>query len=335
MKNKNLREKNSFDDQQRLSARDNDLTLPLVVVNPTSAAGETAKIWTRTAAEFARNFGAFAVEFTRERGDGRRIALEQARAGRRFIIACGGDGTINEVANGILESGCDVELGILPSGTGGDFRRTFDIPRFSAQAARYLKNGKTATIDVGRVTFCDRDGAKKSRYFLGTASFGLSTKVIETVKKDKPFAWLPAASGWASFAWSTLQRTLEMKYTRTLVKLDDGRERELNVVNFVVANARYFGGGMKIAPEARLDDGLFDVVVIGEISSAKILVNSYKLYAGTHLNVPQVHQTRAAKIEIKPIKNEIVPFEADGELPGNLPAVFEIVPQALKMRVLN
>lgn len=309
--------------------------LPLIVVNPTSASGATGSIWAKTASDFATHFGAFSVEFTRERGDGKRIALEAAQSGRKFIIACGGDGTINEVANGILESGEAAELGILPSGTGGDFRRTLEVPTLSAKAAKYLREGATKTIDVGRVTFTGDEGETVSRYFLGIASFGLSTSVIEKVKKDKPFEWLPfkQLSGKATFAWSTLQKTLEMKYTKALVQIDEGREKELSVVNFVVANSRYFGGGMKIAPDAKLDDGLFDVVMIGEISSAKILANSYKLYNGTHFDVSEVHHTQAKKVIVKPLNNEIVQFETDGELPGRLPATFEIVPQALRIRV--
>jgi diacylglycerol kinase (ATP) len=320
---------------QTFSSNGSSSDLPLIIVNPTSAGGSTGNIWAKTASDFAAHFGAFSVEFTRERGDGKRIALEAAQAGRKFIIACGGDGTINEAANGILESGADAELGILPSGTGGDFRRTLEIPTLSAKAAKYLREGKTKTIDVGRVTFANEAGEAVSRYFLGIASLGLSTSVIEKVKKDKPFEWLPFRSlaGRATFAWSTLQKTLEMRHTKVLAKIDDERERELTVVNFIVANSRYFGGGMKIAPEAKLDDGLFDVVMIGEISSAKILANSYKLYNGTHFDVSGVHQIKAKKVEIKPIANQSTPFEIDGELPGQLPATFEIIPRALKIRV--
>jgi len=100
------------------------------------------------------------------------------------IIACGGDGTVSEVANGILSSGKDVELGILPSGTGGDFRRTLDIPSRSRDAARVLRNGRTVRIDVGRVSFIDNNGAEAMRYFVGVASCGMSTRVIERVKAD-------------------------------------------------------------------------------------------------------------------------------------------------------
>ncbi|HYP50826.1 MAG TPA: diacylglycerol kinase family protein [Pyrinomonadaceae bacterium] len=316
------------------SSNKTDTSLPLIIVNPTSAGGDTARIWAKTASEVHRRFGAFAVEFTRAPGHGKQIAHEAAKQRRSLIIACGGDGTINEVANGILESGESAELGILPSGTGGDFRRSFNISINPAQAASDLKNGKTETIDAGRVTFVDENGESVSRYFLGVASFGISTSVINRVKADKPFAWLPRAiSGRAGFAWSTLQTTLEMKYTRALVTLDEGREREVSIVNFCVANARYFGGGMKIAPDAKLDDGLFDVVMIGEISSAKILANSYKLYAGTHSDVAEVHHAHAQKVVIKPIADEKIRFETDGELPGFLPAVFEIAPRALKIRI--
>jgi diacylglycerol kinase (ATP) len=313
-----------------------DPNLPLVVVNPTSAGGETARFWARAASDLSNHFGVFAVEFTRTRGDGKRIALEAARNGRKFIIACGGDGTINEVANGILEAQTETELGILPSGTGGDFRRTLLIPASSRRAAQVLRDGKTITIDVGRVTFVNHRGDDESRFFLGVSSLGLSTSVVDRVKRNKPFAWLPVRglAGQAGFAWSTLQSTLAMKYTNVRVAVDDARERNLSVVNFCVANARYFGGGMKIAPDARLDDGQFDVVVIGEIRSSKILANSYKLYVGTHNDLTEVHQTRASKIVIQPAsENEIVPIEIDGELPGRLPAKFEIVPQALKIRV--
>ncbi len=311
--------------------------LPLIIVNPTSAGGDTERVWARTASDFAEHFGAFNLEFTTEKGDGVRIAREAAKNGRRLIIACGGDGTINEVANGILASGADAELGILPSGTGGDFRRTIKMPNSSAPAAERLRAGHTKTIDVGLVRFADAQGEPVSRYFLGAASFGLSTKVIETVKTDKPFGWLPfrRVSGRAAFAWSTLRETMGMRLTKVLARVDDGAERELSVVNFVIANARYFGGGMKIAPAAKLDDGLLDVVLIGEISSAKILANSYKLYTGKHLGVAAVHHTTAQKIAVKPVNNEVVLFEIDGELPGQLPATFEIVPNALKIRVPN
>src|ERR1041384_751122 len=122
------------------------MSLPLVIINPTSASGATGAQWPRLASVLRAHFGAFACAFTESAGDGRRIAAREAQAGRRFIIACGGDGTISEVANGILESGADAELGVLPRGTGGDFRRSLEMPTRAADAAGAVRRGARAVL---------------------------------------------------------------------------------------------------------------------------------------------------------------------------------------------
>lgn len=311
--------------------------LPLIIVNPKSAGGSTESRWASIASDLATHLGRFSVEFTRAAGDGIRLADEGARSGRKFIIACGGDGTINEVANGILNSGeKDCELGVLPSGTGGDFRRTLGMPATAIEAARGLKNGETRTIDVGKVTFVDHSGQNAERYFVGISSVGLSVSIIERVKKQKALDWIPLDTlrGKAGFALSTLQEVLDLNYTTVRVKVDDKEEHLLNTINFAVANARYFGGGMKIAPDAQLNDGQFDIVNIGDIKTAKILLNAWKLYGGSHLSLDEVKHTNATRVEIKPADaKQEVHIETDGELPGRLPAVYEIVPGALKVRV--
>lgn len=315
-----------------------DAALPLVIVNPKSAGGSTERRWARVASDLAENFGAFNVGFTERAGHAAELAKNAALAGRKFIIACGGDGTINEVANGILQSGETtlVELGILPSGTGGDFRRSLGIASKASEAARDLRDGATKTIDVGKVTFLNHANEQTARYFLNVSSFGLSAAVNERVKARDAFGWLPGETlrGKAKFAFSTLQEVFELDYTTVRVKIDDGDEKCVNTVNFCVANARYFGGGMKIAPEASLNDGFFDVINIGDIKTAKILLNAYKLYSGSHLALEEVKSTLAKRIEVAPLNaNQNVFIETDGELPGKLPAVYEIVPQALKIRV--
>src|SRR6476659_4205699 len=166
------------------------MTLPLVIINPESASGATRKAWPQIACDLRKHFGSFTVAFTQHSGQGTELAGDAARSGIDLIIACGGDGTISEVANGILGSGKDVELGILPSGTGGDFRRTLEIPSNSRSAARMLREGRTRRIDVGRVSFVDHNGRDASRYFVGVASCGMSTQVIERVKNGTP-DWLP------------------------------------------------------------------------------------------------------------------------------------------------
>jgi len=310
--------------------------LPLVIANPKSAAGSTREKWSAIASDLRTHFGPFTVAFTKGPGDGIEIAQRAAESGRTFIIACGGDGTINEVANGILRSGNDVELGVFPSGTGGDFRRTLGMPQEEREAARALRNGETKRIDVGKVTFVSHDDETAERYFLNVTSFGLAASIIERVKGSTSLSWLPhdGVRGRASFALSTLQEVIAIGATTVRVKIDEKAERTLQTVNFCVANARFFGGGMKIAPDAKLDDGFLDVINIGDIRTAKIILNAYTLYRGTHLDLPEVKDTLAKRIEARPANaDQEIHIEIDGELPGKLPAIYEVVPGALRVRV--
>ena len=297
--------------------------MSVVIVNPSSASGSTGEAWPQIASDLRSQFGAFRVLFTKKRGDAAALATEAARKGAKFIIACGGDGTISEVANGILSSGKDAELGILPSGTGGDFRRTLEIPSQSREAARILSMGRTVKIDVGRVSFVDHKGNEAMRYFVGVASCGMSTQVIERVKKEK-----------ISFAASLLQAAVRTDPTRLAVQLDDSHERHLTVLNLCIANARYFGGGMKIAPDAKVTDGKFDVVGIGDLSALKIFTSAPRVYMGSHLSMPEVSHALARKVTVRAANRAVeVALEIDGELPGKLPATFQIIPEALRMRV--
>lgn len=309
--------------------------LPLVIVNPKSASGSTRENWSAIASDLRTHFGPFQVAFTKGPANGIELAKRSAEEGRKFIIACGGDGTINEIANGILLSNTDCELGIFPSGTGGDFRRTLGIPSELREAARALREGQTRSIDVGKVTFQNKDNQPVSRFFLNISSFGLAASIIERVKSSTSLNWLPLDTirGRASFALSTLQEVVGLDSTRVRVKIDDGEETPLTTVNFCVANARYFGGGMMIAPEAKLGDGFLDIINIGDIKTAKIVLNAYTLYRGTHLDLPEVKDTLAKRIEARPFNDtDEVHIEVDGELLGKLPAIYEVVAGALRVR---
>jgi YegS/Rv2252/BmrU family lipid kinase len=310
---------------------------PIVIINPESASGATAKAWPGIASALASNFGVFKPVFTERAGHARELAYEAARKGTDFIIACGGDGTISEVANGILASGKNAELGLLPGGTGGDFRKSIGVPSRTREAARILKDGITRTIDVGRISFINDKGEKDSRYFLGVASFGMSAEVIERVKDNQP-QWLPAAApqwlrGRLAFGASMLRTALGSPSTRVIVQLDDDSEKHLTVANLCVANARYFGGGMKIAPQAKLNDGKFDVITVGDLGARRIFTNAPRLYLGAHLSLSEVGHACAEKVTARPAeKDDVVAIEVDGELPGRLPATFQILPAALSVR---
>lgn len=313
------------------------MPIPLVIVNPASANATTSRLWPQIASELRSQFGSFSVVFTDAPGSGVKLASEAARKGVEFIIACGGDGTISEVANGILSSGKDIELGVLPSGTGGDFRRTLAIPADARGAARLLRIGQTRRVDVGRVSYVDHSGVEATRYFLGVASCGMSTKVIQLVKDGGP-NWLPTntpqwLAGRLSFGASMIQTAIRSNSTKVVVQLDDSHVYRLNVATLCVANARFFGGGMKIAPDARLADGKFDVVSVGELSAVKIATSAPRVYLGKHLSMPEVSHTLARKVELKAAEvTDDIALEIDGELPGRLPATFQMIPGALRIR---
>ena len=297
--------------------------MSVVIVNPSSAGGSTGEVWPQIASDLRSQFGSFRAVFTTHRGDAAALASEAARKGAKLIIACGGDGTVSEVANGILSSGKEAELGILPSGTGGDFRRTLEIPSRTRDAARVLRTGRSVRIDVGRVSYTDQNGADATRYFVGVASCGMSTKVIERVKSDD-----------VSFVSALLKTAMRNAPVRLVVQLDDSHEHHLVVSNLCIANARYFGGGMKIAPDAKLTDGKFDVVSIGDLSAMKIFTSAPRIYTGSHLSMPEVSHALARKITVRAADRAAeVALEVDGELPGRLPATFQIIPDALRVRV--
>jgi len=314
------------------------MTLPLVIVNPASGDGATREVWPKFASDLRTHFGPFTVVFTEGIGHGRQLAAEAAKAGTKLIIACGGDGTISEVANGILESNQEAELGVLPGGTGSDFRRTLRLPTNTAAAARALRDGHTRVIDVARVTFVNDSDERETRFFVNVASFGMSTEVLSRTASGESKKWIPAFAprklgSKLSYAAATLQTTLAASPIEVQIQLDEQVERRMRVAEFCVANARYYGGAMKIAPDATLDDGFLDVVSIGDASSFRILSNAPRLYFGAHLRMDEVNHALAKQIVARPLrKDEVVRIELDGEVVGRLPATFQVVPLALRVR---
>jgi len=314
------------------------MTLPLVIVNPASADGATENNWPKMASDLRTHFGAFSVAFTQASGDGRRLASENAKRGTKLIIACGGDGTISEVANGIIESKEDCELAVLPSGTGGDFRRTLGLSTNVATAARALRDARSKMIDVGRTLFVNDAGQRETRFFVNVASFGMSTAVLDRTSSGESKKWIPAFAprklgNKISYAAATVQTTLQSEPTEIYLQIDDQDERRLRIAELAVANARYYGGAMKIAPDAKFDDGFFDIVTIGDASAFRILLNAPRLYFGAHLRMDEVTHALAKQVNARPVKkDEVVRVELDGEVVGRLPATFEVVSRSLRLR---
>jgi YegS/Rv2252/BmrU family lipid kinase len=239
-------------------------------------------------------------------------------------VAVGGDGTVYEIANGL--AGRDgVELAVVPRGTGWDFVRTYRIPRRLEDAVRVALEGKPRTIDLGRVRYRGWDGREAEALFANIASAGMSGAIAMRANESSK-----ALGGKVSYLWATLAVFSRWRNDEVHVAVD-GEARSGRMHDVVVANGRYFGGGMMICPDAVPDDGLFDVLLIGDLSKGDLLLTLPKTYRGRHLPHPKAELLRGATVEVDAA--EPLPLELDGEQPGTTPARFEVVPAALRLRV--
>jgi YegS/Rv2252/BmrU family lipid kinase len=303
----------------------------VVVVNPRSAGGKTERRWPQLREIIHESLGPFEEQFTRAPGDGTTLARQALRAGADLVVALGGDGTINEVVNGFFDGATPVKpeaaFGVLPSGSGGDFVKTLGTPRDLPAACARLKSSTPRPIDVGRLTFVASDGAERIRHFINITSFGIAGLVDQYVNaSSKPLG------GTVAFALATLKAGLNYKNATIRLTLDGGAPKEGRIYNVAVANGRYFGGGMKVAPEAALDDGLFDVVTMGDFGFADLLLRGLDIYSGKHVHNPKVSVQRARRVEAAATDGAEVLLDVDGEQPGRLPATFELLPGALQVR---
>lgn len=242
------------------------------------------------------------------------------------MIAVGGDGTLNEVANGLVRAGGGAELATIPIGTGLDFVRTHRIPTRFEDAVRVVREGTARPVDVGRVSYRTWDGAHAERYVANVGSVGMSAAVARRANGMSKLA-----GGRATFFYALVRVFFEWENTVVSVELDDGERREGRMHDVVVANGQYHGGAMWLAPGARPDDGLFDVLLIGDVTKRDFVMSAPKLYRGTHLSHPKVELVRSRTVAVD--AHERLPIELDGEQVGTTPVRFEVVPGALRVRV--
>ena len=263
---------------------------------------------------------------------------EDARTAWRFLrrqgiaaghIAVGGDGTVNEVVNGLMrlrELGRAVpELAVVPRGTGRDFVRTFRIPARLDDALALVEGGHGRDIDVGRVAFRAWDGSDGVSYFANVGSAGMSGAVAKRANSTSK-----AFGGKVSFLAATLAVFAHWQPGRMDVRVD-GEHREGLMYDVLVANCVYLAGGMKMTPDALPDDGLFDVLLLGDITRTDLALTLPKVYRGTHLPHPKAELLRGRSVSVD--APAPLPIELDGEQPGTTPARFELVPAAVRLRV--
>ena len=299
----------------------------LLLVNPHSANGSTGRRWPAIEAKLRSLLPPFDVAFTEHQGHATTIAREAAdRYG--CIALVGGDGTVNEVANGLIADDrplrSDLTLGVICRGTGSDFIRTLGIPRDLEGAAERLATGNVREIDIGKIRFRSPAGSETIRYFLNEADIGMGAVVCDRVNRSSK-----RLGGRLSFLRATLITSLGYRPHRVSLSLDGAPAQPTLLSNAWFANGQYSGGGIRDAPRARLDDGLLDVVCVGHLSPLQKLTFFPKLRSGAFVNLPQVTYRTARRIEAESAAT--VGISTEGEVIGTLPATFEIIGERLKV----
>ncbi|HSD78661.1 MAG TPA: diacylglycerol kinase family protein [Solirubrobacteraceae bacterium] len=292
------------------------------LVNPAAENGAVGRRWP----ELAHRAAALGLrgDALLSEGPGQLARLAREAADEAdLLVAVGGDGTVNEVANGI--AGLEVELAVVARGTGWDFVRTYGIPRKLEDAVEVALNGRTRTIDLGRARYHGWDGEERESLFANIASAGMSGAIAKRTNETSK-----ALGGKISYFWATIAVFSRWRNGEVTVRVD-GEEHSGRMHDVVVANGRYFGGGMMICPEAEPDDGRFDVLLIGDLTKRDLLLTLPKTYRGTHLPHPKATVLRGARVEVE--TPEPLPVELDGEQPGTTPVSFEVEPLALRLRV--
>lgn len=300
------------------------MTYARLIVNPVAGAGKTARKWPHIMARLQNIDLRFDYDITEAPGHARELAKAAVDKGYEMVVSVGGDGTINEVVNGLYDTGsiADVNFGIIGTGTGGDYIRTIGIPRAHLAACQCLKNQRKITVDVGVAEYAVGDETVR-RLFVNFAGMGFDAEIVRTTTLK--YKTLNATASYLAGLLSTL-----LFYKNKAVTLHiDGEAIEEKVCTVMLNNGKYGGGGMLAAPEADIADGLLDVLIIGDLSKPDLLWSLPKVYRGTHLTHPKVTLKKAREIEVR--SDDSVSLQADGELLGGLPARFYVLPSLLNI----
>jgi diacylglycerol kinase (ATP) len=293
------------------------------LVNPAASNGKTGKRWPKIArAAHAAGLRGEAI-FSERPGQLGELAREAADEGAALLVVVGGDGTVHEVVNGVAGRE-GVELAVIPQGTGWDFARTHAIPKRLDDALRIARDGSARPFDLGRATY-RTDGTEASAWFANMASVGMSgavaAKANATTKALGAKASYLLALGVVFARWQNVRLSVQV----------DAETREALMEDAVVAVGRYLAGGMMITPEAEPDDGLFDVLLIGDVTKTELVRVMPKIYRGKHLPHPKGEVLRGTTVSID--AEAPLPIQLDGEQPGTTPVRFELVPAAIRLRI--
>jgi len=304
-------------------------------VNPASAGGRTAGRWQGIVSQLREHEVACEVAVTKQPGDATQLTREWLGAGGIELVILGGDGTVNEVAAGCLHedgtsaAAAGITWSVIHQGTGGDFARGLGIPRDTAGAIAVAAGTATRAVDLGVATFVGADGAEHVRGWVSCCNVGMGADVVARVTGR--YKRLGDSAGFAAGTVATFARH---RPRRVRISLDGVVPHPARITEITAANNRYMGGGMLVAPDALLDDGLLDVVTIAAGSRLRLLGAFPKIYRGTHVDHPLVSIERARRLYVAHEADEQPQgVVLDGELVGHTPAQFRLLERALLVRV--
>ena len=304
-----------------------------IVRNPVAGSASARARWPAILAAFRGGFPAIDLRETSGPGQTARLARDLALAGADPVVAVGGDGTIGEAVDGLMAADAPARpaFSFVMQGTGSDFSRNFPGISHDETLPQALAHAPERPLDIGRLSFVDADGRGGTRHFVNIASFGVSGPTVRAVNAARRGRWLP---GPVLFLWHAVMAILRYRPDRVRIRLDGEEIYSGGITVVAVANGAWFGGGMKVAPDADIADGWFDVVIVREKTTFGILSVMHRIYSGRHVIDPDVAIHRARLVEAEPLAGaRPALLDCDGEAPGTIPARFEIVPAALRLKL--
>jgi YegS/Rv2252/BmrU family lipid kinase len=304
----------------------------LIIANPSAAAGKAGSLLGECERAVRGRYGECEVRTSPRAGGIAELVRSAADAGGCRLFLVGGDGTVNEAINGLADAdGAGIRadappMTFIPAGTGGDFARTIGASGLAVGAV--VEESTPRRIDVGLVRLIDQAGAAAGRFFLNIASFGVSAAIADRVNRGSK-----RVGGRLAFTAATLSALVGWRDLRVRLRVDDRVDRELAASAIVVANGRFFGGGMMVSPDAVVDDGLFDIVIMEGLGAFKFALNSRRVYRGEHLSVKGITVARGREVTVEPLDPDgaAVLIETDGEVPGRAPAVCTLLRSAVEV----
>jgi len=301
-----------------------------IVVNPASANRSTGKEWPQYEKLLLDSGFEFETALTKHPGHATELTRQALKIGYKTIMSVGGDGTMNEVVNGFFENkhkiAEDSRLVVFSRGTGCDFIKSLGIKNSIENLIAVLTRNQTKQLDVGKVSYVSATDEIITRYFLNVADIGIGAETANRVNKHSKLM-----KGFLSFMFAAISTIILYKNKDFEVIIDDEIVLSERMNSVIVANGNYFGGGMKVAPDAKMDDGIFDIIIFGDLSKLDLIRSFPLIYDGKHLSHPKLKCYRGSRIKVNSCGKGLI--EVDGEIPGSDDAEFELLSKALEILV--